>query len=124
MSAARDITVAARVPRAVFVDFPHGHTTGRLGDPGLTVDIVRSALGLLASAEPEQVVDLGYHWADDDSWKDSVYLARVDESGDVRMRDDRSPRVDTPQYQLDTDADAAAASHAGEECLVCAGIDF
>ncbi len=124
VSAARDITVAARVPRAVYVDFPHGHTTGKVGDPALSRSIVESALSLLADTEPEQLLDLPHQWAETDDWKDTVYLAQRTGSGEKKMVDDRSPRVETPQYQLDTDADAAAASHEELDCLVCAGIDF
>ena len=38
--------------------------------------------------------------------------------------DDRIERFVTPQYQTDEDAAAARASHDGEHCLVCAGIDY
>ena len=38
--------------------------------------------------------------------------------------DDRVERHRTPQYQSHSDAEAARASHDGEDCLVCAGIDF
>ncbi len=38
--------------------------------------------------------------------------------------DDRVARHPTPQYQTDEDAAAARDSHDGEECLVCAGIDY
>lgn len=124
VSAARDVTAAARLPRAVFVDFPHGHTTGRVGDPALTRSIVESALGLLPGTEPEQLVDLAHRWSDADDWKDSVFLPRTADDGEKKVIDDRVQRFDTPQYQLDTDADAAAAAHAAEQCVVCAGIDY
>ena len=125
VSAARDITVAARMPRSVFVDFPHGHTTGKVGDAALTAEIVAAALALTASDEPEQLIDLPYRWSDTDEWKDDVFLPRRDSGGgEAEMVDDRTPRHESPQYQLDTDADAAAATHADQECLVCAGLDY
>jgi len=45
-------------------------------------------------------------------------------AGEAEANDDRNHRHDTPQYQTKADAAAAAASHAGEQCLVCAGIDY
>lgn len=112
------------MPRSVFVDFPHGHTTGRVEDPALTRAIVTSALDLLPDDTPGQLVDLPHRWADDDAWKNSVFLPQDDGTGEKKMLDDRTVRHETPQYQLDTDADAAASSHEAQECLVCAGIDF
>jgi len=48
----------------------------------------------------------------------------VDSSGSTSTNDDRIQRVDTPQYQSDADASAAARSHQSEDCLVCQGIDY
>ncbi len=124
VSAARDITAAARPPRAVFVDFPLGHTTGRPDDPDLSLAIVRSALDLVPRAA-EQLVDLPFHWSDDDDWKNTAYRPAPDPlTGEVRHLDDRTERVATPSFQTDQDATAAAEAHEGRQCEVCAGIDY
>lgn len=124
LTSARDITEAGNPPRAVFLDFPLGHTAGRVGEPALNLEIVRAALGALALEEPGVIVDLPHHWAADDGWKDDVMRVDVSPSGEKSTVDDRVERLDTPQYQSPADADAAAATHAGATCEVCAGIDY
>ncbi len=124
LTSARDITAAANPPRAVFLDFPLGHTSGRVGQPELNRSIVRSALEALHLTEPGQIVDLPHVWADTDDWKDGVMRVQTSSSGETSTEDDRVARHDTPQYQAEADADAAAATHEGETCEVCAGIDY
>lgn len=124
LTSARDITAAANPPRAVFVDYPLGHTSGRVGEPALNRQIVSAALDALELTEPGVIVDLPHVWADTDDWKDGVMQVRTSLSGETSTEDDRVARHDTPQYQTKDDADAAAASHDGEACLVCAGIDY
>ena len=124
LTSARDITASANPPRAVFVDYPLGHTSGRVDQPELNRSIVRSALEALHLTEPGQIIDLPHVWADTDDWKDSVMEVRTSSSGHQSTVDDRVARHDTPQYQTDGDAHAAATSHQGQTCQVCAGIDF
>ncbi|MEM7286696.1 MAG: hypothetical protein AAF480_10130 [Actinomycetota bacterium] len=124
LTSARDITAAANPPRAVFLDYPLGHTSGRVGEPELNRRIVTAALEALALDEPGVIVDLPHVWADTDDWKDGVMQVRTSSSGETSTEDDRVARHDTPQYQTDDDAAAAATSHDGEDCLVCAGIDY
>ena len=124
LTSARDITAAANPPRAVFVDYPLGHTSGRVDDHALNRQIVTAALDALALSEPGVIVDLPHAWADTDDWKDGVMQVRTSTSGETSTEDDRVARHDTTQYQSDADAEAAAASHRGETCLVCAGIDY
>ena len=122
LTSARDITVGANPPRAAFLDYPLGHTSGRAHDRAGNAAVMRAALDVFATAEPPAaVVDLPFRWADDDAWKDSVM--RPTSTGD-EMADDRRHRHDTPQYQNESDAEAATHSHEGEDCLVCAGIDY
>ena len=130
LTSARDITAGANPPRAAFLDYPLGHTSGRAHDQAGNTAVMRAALDVFATAQPAStMVDLPFRWADDDSWKDTVMRpsstgdgAESDESEE--MVDDRRERFDTPQYHNDADADAATRSHDGEECLVCAGIDY
>ena len=44
LTSARDITAAANPPRAVFVDYPLGHTSGRVDDHALNRQIVTELL--------------------------------------------------------------------------------
>jgi len=109
----------------VFVDFPNGNTTGKVGEPELTRSIITSAFDLLPESASEVLVDLSHTWADTDTWKDRVFRPEPSgETGEMKMLDDRVQRFDTPQFQTAADANAADESHAGEDCLVCIGIDM
>jgi len=138
MSSARDITRAAWPARSVFLDYPLGHTSGRANEPELNRAIMRDTLAAFESlSEPGSMAHLPYRWSQDDDWKDRVF-APVDssdssdgsdgsdsgEAGSATYEDDRVARHDTPQYQTLQDESAAHATHADQECLVCAGIDF
>ena len=124
LTSARDITEAVNPPRAVFLDFPLGHTAGRAGEPSLNRAIVCAALDALQQDVPGTITDLPSHWEATDDWKDGVMRVEVSESGEKSTVDDRGTRHDTPQYQLESDAEAAAASHLGRDCTVCAGLDY
>ncbi len=121
ISTARDITKSVRTPRSVFLDFPQGYTTGKVGDKNLTINIVKAALNLLDAAKEETLTTLSYSWGDDDSWKDTVF--QIPESGSGAA-DNRLERSDLPQYQTDFDLEHAKEKHAEEECLLCSGIDY
>jgi len=117
LSSALSITQSVNPPRAVFLDFPLGHTAGKALDEGLQDTIVEAALAAFETMErPGSVQKLPFHWADDDAWKDSVMRPQVagsagDDVGDGgEHRDDRSERSDEPQYQLDSDRAAAESS--------------
>ena len=124
LSSARDITEAVNPPRAVFVDYPLGHTAGRVGEPALNRAIVAAALHALSDDTPGRITDLAHRWADTDDWKDRVMQVSESSSGEKRADDDRVGRHATPQYQTDEDAVAATHAHEDHECLVCAGIDY
>jgi D-proline reductase (dithiol) PrdB len=65
-----DITEAVKPPRAVFVNFPLGHQTGKPFQPELQKSIVKDALNALYTIkEPGTIVALPYRWAEDDSWE-------------------------------------------------------
>ncbi|HEC09010.1 MAG TPA: hypothetical protein ENI86_05500 [Acidimicrobiales bacterium] len=128
LTSARDITRAVNPPRAAFLDFPLGHTSGRPHQPELNREIVSDALRAFeVLTVPGSMLHLRYHWADDDSWKDGVMRPASDTGEDAsgaKAADDRVERFDTPQYQCDADAEAAEASHGSADCMVCAGIDY
>ena len=109
MSSAYDITSAVRPPRAAFLDYPLGHTTGKPGEPELQRAILVEALDAFSSLTvPGSIKALPFRWSDDDGWKEH---ALADE-------DDRVPRHDTPQYQCDDDR--RQAEEMGVELEGCA----
>jgi hypothetical protein len=71
LSSARDITESVKPPRAVFINFPLGHTSGKPFDRDLQMKIIKDAFHALKSIQkPGTIVALPYHWQDDDdSWE-------------------------------------------------------
>lgn len=104
MSSALDISRAVNPPRTAFLDYPLGHTAGKPGDPALQREIMLQALEAFTSlAEPGGVKILPFRWSEDDNWQETA----------MRDRDERLPRLDTPQYQSEDDrrlAEEACAS--------------
>ena len=95
MSSALDITKAVNPPRAVFLDFPLGHTTGKPHDPDLQRAILVEALDAFTSLnKPGSVKILPFQWSQDSAWKEAAMVGK---------EDDRMPRYDTPQYQCEED---------------------
>ena len=113
MSAARSITSAVNPPRAVFLDFPLGHTAGRANDKAGQRKIMIDTLSALDSIQaPGTIRDLPYRWQKTDDWKDAVM--RPDRSG--KHSDSRTERDETPQYERAADR-AAVTSEA--QCAGC-----
>ncbi len=75
MTSALDITRAVNPPRAVFVNFPLGHQTGKPHQPELQRAIVRDAMRAFETIkEPGTIVELPYVWdANDRSWEVTDY---------------------------------------------------
>lgn len=108
MSSALDITRSVNPPRAAFLDFPLGHTTGKAHEPGLQRAIMLEALdAFLSLREPGQVKVLPFRWDEDGAWK------RAMDGADTRL-----PRFDTPQYQREEDRALAEADNEGT-CPIC-----
>ena len=100
MTSALDITEAVNPPRAAFLDYPLGHTTGKPHQPALQREILLEALsGFGELAAPGEVKMLPFKWSADLSWQDTAQ----------RGPDDRRPRYDAPQYQLEGDRERASA---------------
>ncbi len=105
LGSALDIFAAGRVPRATFVDYPLGHSTGKPFDPVDQLGIVRAALGgLEAMSRPETIARLPNVWDGVGDWRADAMRA---DRGDTRQ-----PRDETPQFQLPADREAALASGA------------
>ena len=75
MTSALDITQAVKAPRAVFVDFPLGHQTGRPDDPAIQRQIVRDAMRAFEIiSTPGEIVRLPYLWDPNDrAWETRDY---------------------------------------------------
>jgi len=75
MTSALDITQAVNPPRAVFVNFPLGHQTGRPHQPELQRQIVRESMEAFETiAEPGTIAQLSHVWDPDDQiWELTDY---------------------------------------------------
>ena len=75
MTSALDITQSVKAPRAVFVNFPLGHQTGRPNDPAIQRAIVRDAMRAFESiSTPGEIVQLPYVWdTNDRTWETRDY---------------------------------------------------
>jgi hypothetical protein len=73
MSSAWDLTFSVRPPRAVFVNFPLNHETGRAGDAPLQRRILLDAFRAFETLwAPGQMLSLPYVWDPNDrSWEDT-----------------------------------------------------
>ena len=101
MTSALDITQAVNPPRAAFLDYPLGHTTGKPHQPALQRQILLEALaGFGDLTTPGSVKMLPFKWSADTSWQETAQ----------RGPDDRRPRYDTPQYQYEEDRTCAEAA--------------
>jgi hypothetical protein len=110
LSSAYSITRAARPPRASFVDFPLGHTSGRPHALDEQAAMMTEALkGFEDITQSGDIKTLPYEWLADHSWKDAVMQpAAPGAAGDGS--DFRLPRFETPQYQFEADAEVADVS--------------
>ena len=75
MTSALDITQSVKAPRAVFVNFPLGHQTGKPNDRALQRSIVLDAMRAFETIDtPGQILQLPYVWdAKDRSWEEIDY---------------------------------------------------
>jgi len=74
MTSALDITEAVKPPRAVFLNFPLGHQTGKPHQPELQHRIVSDAIHAFETISPGEIVQLPYLWDPNDrGWEDLDY---------------------------------------------------
>ncbi len=113
MSSAYSITRAVQPPRAVFLDFPLGHTSGRPDQYDEQCAIAAQTLEAFEEIDQSGAIKtLPFNWADDETWKDSVM--QVAPNNPSSTADFRLERLATPQYQLESDAEVA-----DEHCTTC-----
>lgn len=107
LSSALSITAAVNPPRAVFIDFPLGHTAGKPGDATLQRNIMLDTLNAARNlSRPGEIRTLPYRWSDEETWK----------AGAMRTGgDDRTVRDDQPQYQYPEDRAAADRAADGRQ---------
>src|SRR5262249_33547877 len=68
MSSAWDVTFAVRPPRAVFLNFPLNHETGKAGEPALQRRILLDAFQAFERLwAPGQMLTLPYGWDPQDA---------------------------------------------------------
>ena len=73
IGSARDVMDVVKGPRAVFVNFPLGHSTGKPFDRDLQLGILKTAFEALISIKhPGTIVDLPYEWGEDSSWEKEI----------------------------------------------------
>jgi hypothetical protein len=75
MTSALDITRAVNPPRAVFVNFPLGHQTGKPNDADSQRHIVRDAMAAFETINRSgTIVELPYVWDENDrAWEETDY---------------------------------------------------
>ena len=104
MASALDIIEAGQPPRATFVDYPLGHTTGKPFDRADQLEIVRAGLrGFETMTRAGEIQRLENRWGDD-GWRQ--------EAGSSSGGDTRQPRDESPQFQIPEDRLAALDSGA------------
>ena len=94
MTSLLQTTRAVNPPRAAFLDYPLVHTTGKPHEHELQRAILVEALqGFTELTSPGSIKLLPFRWSEDEAWKETAQ----------RGPDDRRPRYDTPQYQVEED---------------------
>jgi hypothetical protein len=75
MTSALDITRAVNPPRAVFLNYPLGHQTGKPHQPELQRQIVRESMQAFETiTEPGTIVHLSHVWDPNDrTWEETDY---------------------------------------------------
>ena len=91
-----DIMVAGRPPRALFIDYPLGHSVGPPFDTEIQTRIVRTGLACLTDIQTAgEIRHMDLVWPHGDTWK---HDERTGKGGDFRTARDLTPR-----YQTDDD---------------------
>lgn len=123
MTSALSITRSVNPPRAAFVDYPLGHTTGKPHEPELQRNLLLDALRAFETLEePGGVMSLPYAWAEDDAWKERGARPAPDSESNGQI-DERASRTGTPEYQTELDRELAEAALATGGCKTCFFLD-
>lgn len=99
-----DILQAGQPPRAVFLDYPLGHSGGRTADRADQSSVLRDALQAFETLRaPGQILTLANRWGNE-AWQA--------EAASTEASDTRQPRDTSPQFQHEADREAARAAGA------------
>lgn len=124
LTSAWSITAAVKPPRAVFVDFPLGHTAGRPHDTASQHAIIDTALTAFATiTEPGTIIRSPLTWSDDDAWKDAVMVVPTEAAQGDATADPRGERHAQPQYQSTDDRERALAKTGTGGCTTCVFVE-
>ena len=104
IGSALDIFQSGKPPRAVFTNYPLGHSAGKPFDEEDQYSIFIQAIDMFKPKGTYKTIRvLNNHWGDK-TWED--------EAKSTEGQDTREPRDETPQFQDETDI--LAAKQAGE----------
>ena len=127
LTSALSITRSVNPTREEILDYPLGNTAGPAFDRAVQRQILLDALaGFETIRAPGGVIELGYAWSQDDAWKDSVMRPRASSGKadqEETFEDDRTPRLNAPQYQTEEDQRIAEAALARDGCPTCVFLD-
>ena len=111
LTSALSITQSVNPPRAVFLDFPLGHTAGRPHDEKIQDAIVEAALTAFETMETTGSIDRpAIDWDEDEAWKAASSPPQSADGREEKVGDDRTERSGEPQYQLESDRVAAESA--------------
>ena len=116
MSSAYSITASVNPPRAVYLDYPLGHTAGKPLDLSNQRAVMRDTLSAFEELGPSEGIRcLPYEWRENHGWKERVMRPEPSQSEhDSKASDDRVSRHSEPQYQTEEDALLA-----DQQCPTC-----
>lgn len=102
VGSALDIFQSGRPPRAVFTNYPLGHSAGRPFDREDQISIIKSALDLFES----NVSETRIHFLGND-WGEPTWQVEASSTEGIDTREERD---ETPQFQEESDILAAKAT--------------
>ena len=104
IGSALDIFQSGKPPRAVFTNYPLGHSAGKPFDEEDQYSIFIQAIDMLKPKETDEAIRVL-----NNDWGEKIW---EDEAKSTEGEDTREPRDETPQFQEETDI--LAAKQAGE----------
>ena len=91
LTSALSITQSVNPPRAVFLDFPLGHTAGRPHDEKIQDAIVEAALTAFETMETTGSIDRpAIDWDEDEAWKAASSPPQSADGREEKVGDDRT----------------------------------
>lgn len=104
IGSALDIFESGKPPRAIFTNYPLGHSTGKPFDFEDQISIIKKALKFLDTNETKKSINIL-----NNTWGENTWL---EEANSTQGVDTRESRDETPQFQERSDFLAAKKSGA------------